>query len=166
MNINNFNCNYKDLTPTNLYKDNESRFDLFSNSNNAPLNNNNSNVNNSNVDKTGYRKISNHNSQYSNSVNTPMSITPKNNAANSVFSNNKEKLDSKTIIIENIFSGKDKRTTLMLRNIPLKYNINNLVEELNSMFIGKFDFVNMPINYDVSLNNIIINMIYYNTINN
>ena len=41
----------------------------------------------------------------------------------------------------------------MLRNIPLKYTINNLVEELNSMFLGKFDFVNMPINYDVRINN-------------
>lgn len=59
-------------------------------------------------------------------------------------------MDLKVIVIENILSGKDKRTTIMLRNIPLKYTISNLVDELNSSFIGKFDFVNMPINLEVS----------------
>lgn len=61
-------------------------------------------------------------------------------------------MDLKVIVIENILSGKDKRTTIMLRNIPLKYTISNLVDELNSSFIGKFDFVNMPINLEVSYN--------------
>lgn len=58
-------------------------------------------------------------------------------------------VDAKSIIIENIISGKDKRTTIMLRNIPLKYNIGNLTDELNISFAGKFDFINMPINLDV-----------------
>lgn len=65
--------------------------------------------------------------------------------------------DQKSIIVENILSGKDKRTTIMLRNIPLKYTISNLVDELNSQFAGKFDFVNMPINLDVRYNQVIIN---------
>ncbi len=62
--------------------------------------------------------------------------------------------DFKNIVVENIISGKDKRTTIMLRNIPLKYNINNLSEELNQAFAGKFDFINMPLNLDVSYINI------------
>lgn len=61
----------------------------------------------------------------------------------------KEAIDNKLIVIENIISGKDKRTTVMLRNIPLKYTIQNLIDELNINFGGKFDFVNMPTNSEV-----------------
>lgn len=68
----------------------------------------------------------------------------------SIMGFKKETLDNKLIIIENIISGKDKRTTVMLRNIPLKYTIQNLIDELNISFAGKFDFVNMPTNSDVS----------------
>jgi hypothetical protein len=57
----------------------------------------------------------------------------------------------KNIVVENIISGKDKRTTIMLRNIPLKYNITNLSDELNQSFAGKFDFINMPLNLEVSV---------------
>lgn len=64
---------------------------------------------------------------------------------------NKRSFESKTINVENIILCKDKRTTVMLRNIPLKYTISNLVDELNLQFIGKFDFVNMPTNNEVSL---------------
>jgi len=39
----------------------------------------------------------------------------------------------------------------MIRNIPLKYNINNIADELNTTFAGKFDFINMPINMEVRL---------------
>lgn len=67
------------------------------------------------------------------------------------FNQNQIVVDNKTILMENIISGKDKRTTIMLRNIPLKYNLLNLVDELNINFAGKFDFVNMPINLDVIL---------------
>lgn len=59
-------------------------------------------------------------------------------------------LESKTIVIDSILSSKDKRTTVMLRNIPLKYTLTNLVDELNIYFLGKYDFVNMPTNSEVS----------------
>jgi hypothetical protein len=49
----------------------------------------------------------------------------------------------------NIISGKDKRTTIMLRNIPNKYTLQNLVDEINLLFLGKYDFVNLPIDYEV-----------------
>jgi len=65
---------------------------------------------------------------------------------------NTKKNESKSIVIESILSGKDKRTTIMLRNIPLKYTINNLVDELNMHFNGKYDFVNLPINQESKLN--------------
>lgn len=53
------------------------------------------------------------------------------------------------INLENIISGKDKRTTIMLRNIPNKYTLNNLVEEINQVYLGKIDYINLPIDYEV-----------------
>ncbi len=56
------------------------------------------------------------------------------------------------INLENIIIGKDKRTTLMLRNIPNKYTLQNLVDEINPSFIGKYDYINLPIDYERKLN--------------
>lgn len=75
--------------------------------------------------------------------------TPTGTQAATVIGFKKDTIDSKAIIIENIISGKDKRTTVMLRNIPLKYTIQNLIDELNISFAGKFDFINMPTNSEV-----------------
>jgi hypothetical protein len=63
----------------------------------------------------------------------------------------KEILDQK-INLENILIGKDKRTTVMIRNIPNKYTLQNIVDEIvnhNPSFGGKFDFINLPIDYEV-----------------
>lgn len=54
------------------------------------------------------------------------------------------------INLENIISGKDKRTTIMLRNIPNKYTLCNLVEEINQVYLGKIDYINLPIDYEVN----------------
>jgi hypothetical protein len=40
----------------------------------------------------------------------------------------------------------------MLRNIPNKYTLNNILEEINSSFWGKFDYINLPIDYERKLN--------------
>jgi hypothetical protein len=56
------------------------------------------------------------------------------------------------IVLESIIIQKDKRTTLMLRNIPNKYTLQNLVDEIvnhNPSFAGKFDYINLPIDYEV-----------------
>ena len=55
-------------------------------------------------------------------------------------------LDSpKNIInIENIMRNRDKRTTLIIRNIPNKYTISLLLKELNTNFENKFDIVYLP----------------------
>ena len=52
---------------------------------------------------------------------------------------------------ERIISGKDKRTTLMIRNIPNKYNINLLYEEINSYIEDKFDFLYLPTDSSVNM---------------
>lgn len=64
---------------------------------------------------------------------------------------NEEVVDYK-INLENIIIGKDKRTTLMLRNIPNKYTLQNLVDEINTSFFGKYDYINLPIDYERKLN--------------
>lgn len=66
-------------------------------------------------------------------------------------SNKEEVLDFK-VNLENLIIGKDKRTTLMLRNIPNKYTLQNLVDEImnsSPSFAGKFDYINLPIDYEV-----------------
>jgi hypothetical protein len=60
-------------------------------------------------------------------------------------------IDNK-INLENIVIGKDKRTILMIRNVPNKYTLVNLVDELNVNFMGKFDYVNLPVDYERKLN--------------
>ena len=70
-------------------------------------------------------------------------------------SNNKNKAKGKEkqkIDIIDIISGKDKRTTLMLRNIPNKYKLNDLVKEIDASFWGKYDYINLPIDYERKLN--------------
>jgi hypothetical protein len=51
------------------------------------------------------------------------------------------------INIENILKRKDKRTTIMIRHIPNKYNISTLLEEINIEFKNKYDLFYLPIDY-------------------
>ena len=49
--------------------------------------------------------------------------------------------------LDHIVSGKDTRTTVMIRNIPIKYTDEILIEELEE-FKGKFDCLYMPFDYE------------------
>ena len=53
------------------------------------------------------------------------------------------------IVIENIIHGIDKRTTVMIRHIPNKYGTQTLMEELNTVCKGKYDFFYLPMDYEV-----------------
>ena len=58
---------------------------------------------------------------------------------------------SKNIInIEKIIQYKDTRTTLIIRNIPNKYDISLLIKELNKTFENKFDVIYLP--FDIQRN--------------
>lgn len=79
----------------------------------------------------------NYNYQTINNINPqPQAVNPQNNK----------------IKLVNIIIGSDKRTTLMLRNIPNKYTLNNIVDEIGSAFWGKYDCINLPIDYETKLN--------------
>jgi hypothetical protein len=49
--------------------------------------------------------------------------------------------------LDNILKSRDKRTTLIIRNIPNKYTISLLLDELNKNFENKFDIVYLPQDY-------------------
>ena len=48
------------------------------------------------------------------------------------------------IHVENILQGKDKRTTVIMRNIPMSYSISKLLRDLNKKFYHKYDVVYLP----------------------
>ena len=93
----------------------------------------------------------NNNMNINNNMNMSNNKNIKNNNLNHNKTNDKEKQKQKIDIIE-IISGKDKRTTLMLRNIPNKYKLNDLVKEIDKSFWGKYDYINLPIDYERKLN--------------
>ena len=104
-------------------------------------------MNNININNTNYTSNINYQNKtniiFPNNTNIykyPPLITFKN-----IKKNNKIKIDD-------IIIGNEKRTTLMLRNIPNKYTLNNILEEINSSFWGKFDYINLPIDYERKLN--------------
>lgn len=97
-------------------------------------------------------KIKNSTNNTNNIINiesTNKSFKLKNTTMNETKTNIKEEYTDFKVNLENIISGKDKRTTIMLRNIPNKYTLQNLVDEINSLFLGRYDYINLPIDYEV-----------------
>ena len=53
------------------------------------------------------------------------------------------------IRLENINSGKDRRTTVMIKNIPNKYSQQMLLQAIDHKFSGTYDFLYLPIDFKV-----------------
>ena len=96
---------------------------------------------------------------YTNNFNTnENSFKPKQLFSKNLGSNKKNKYNKfntfsfgshtkKEIInLEDVALGKEKRTTIMVRNIPIKYDIPKLEKELKP-FIGKYDCIYTPYDY-------------------
>ena len=77
------------------------------------------------------------------SLNTSAFYKNKNN----LFSSNSEQKEKQIIKLEDIARGIEKRTTIMIRNIPIKYN-NEVLEKELEYFIGKYDCLYMPFDYE------------------
>ena len=119
----------------------------------------NNKENASNINKASTNNTTNNNNS-SNSTNICPIIEQNNNK---VKMNNKNFLINKNINILNnkgsikgekqvlnlddIVTGKDTRTTVMIRNIPIKYTDEKLIEALNE-FNGKYDCLYMPFDYE------------------
>ena len=71
------------------------------------------------------------------------------NKSANIINNNKGNLkgEKQILNLDDIVTGKDTRTTLMIRNIPIKYTDEILIEEINE-FNGKYDCLYMPYDYE------------------
>ena len=66
---------------------------------------------------------------------------------NKMNNNNLKQTSERQIInLENVALGKENRTTIMMRNIPIKYDTTVLLEELKP-FEGKFNCIYIPYDY-------------------
>ena len=83
---------------------------------------------------------------YGNSNNNK-NIRNKETNKNNISENEKNKIDILNIILQ-----KDKRTTLMIKNIPNKYTINLFLDEINIDFKDKYDIFYLPIDYENKCN--------------
>ena len=105
---------------------------------NISYNNNNPNkfqnfINNNNINKN----INNKTNQNLNLITKNQNQTKKQN----------QKEEKNIIDIQNIILQKDKRTTIMIKNIPNKYTISTFLEEINIDFKNKYDIFYLPIDY-------------------
>ena len=134
------------------------------NSSNLPeLNNNNntSNINNNlsekkiknnilNLDEQN-NSINNINTNFNNMIYNKMKINYKNLVTNKNMNNLANKTSSKgekqILNLDDIVNGKDTRTTVMIRNIPIKYT-DEILNETFKEFHGKYDCLYMPYDYE------------------
>jgi len=75
------------------------------------------------------------------------SSTPSSSSSLSSSSNSSGAANSFTLDIDKINDGTDTRTTVMVRNIPNKYNQQMLLEEVNVRHQGTYDFFYLPIDF-------------------
>ncbi|OQS01290.1 hypothetical protein ACHHYP_01356 [Achlya hypogyna] len=55
--------------------------------------------------------------------------------------------DEFSLGLDRVYAGTDKRTTLMVRNIPNKYTQSMLLAEINERHMGQYDFFYLPIDF-------------------
>ena len=169
-NILNYNLNNNPMNQMNNFQINQNpniNFQMINNNMNNNMNNNiNNNMNNNiNLPNQNPNNLINNPSLYNINIinynnnmidNNIFTKEKKNNSALLSYPIISERgvpglynLDSpKNIInIENILRNRDKRTTLIIRNIPNKYTIALLLKELNINFENKFDIVYLPQDY-------------------
>jgi hypothetical protein len=86
----------------------------------------------------------------SNNINKEIKISPKNKEnMNKRNSKLEKKPTSKEIMIIDILTLKDMRTTVMIRHIPNKYTLDDLVYEIDELFYGKYTYINLPLDFSV-----------------
>jgi len=108
-------------------------------------NTNNNIILNKKTDSFSYRTIHNSNN---NNQNNSYNILYYENYSGIVKRNTPDEERKKYIInSENIINGLDKRTTLMIKNIPTHVTQVKFVEKLNKNFNGDFNFLYLPIDF-------------------
>ena len=123
---------------------------------------NNNNISNKNNNTNNMTLYSNVNNNFiiqniflpnNNNINIVQSNINKNtqilNKKKQKSKKNKANLDSPKLMIhlDNVLKLKDKRTTLIIRNIPNKYTIQLFQNEINVHFFGKYDILYLPLDF-------------------
>ena len=106
-------------------------------------------VKNNNTSNEANNSLNNNNNNY-NFTNNKMNSNFNNKNINNNYSNmnNKgQKGEKQFLNLDDIANGKDLRTTIMIRNIPIKYTDEKLNEEFKE-FHGKYDCLYMPYDYE------------------
>ena len=108
---------------------------------------NNPNINDTKTKKNTNNETKNNSNNNSLSNNNICPIIEQNN--NKTKINNKPNLkgEKQILNLDDIVTGKDIRTTVMIRNIPIKYTDDILIEALKE-FNGKYDCLYMPFDYE------------------
>jgi len=82
------------------------------------------------------------------SINIPQSTSKFNSVQQNPLNNSNE------INFERVISGEEKRTTLMIKNIPNKYNVPLLFEEIKLYYDGVFDYLYIPYDFNKEISNL------------
>ena len=129
----------------------EKKLNIDNNKSTLATNNNNQKQKlNSIVNTNNYNNnISNKNCNNINKINNNSNINNNNiNSSNLIQNNNNLYKGGKQVLnLDDIVTGKDTRTTVMIRNIPIKYTDEILIETLKE-FSGKYDCLYMPYDFD------------------
>ena len=138
------NSNSKEKKTKNKSQNINSNQNLNTNNNINNINNfrNNNNTNNS----TNYKNNPNYKPNDNNHSSNPISINlSSTNTSSNITQGNK--CEKNLLNLDDIVTGKDTRTTVMIRNIPIKYTDSILIKDLEE-FKGKYDCLYMPYDYE------------------
>jgi len=117
--------------------------------NKSTNNNSNQKTENSNNNMNNSRNNTNNNTNYKNNNNNHKNSDSHNSNGNNnnIVNTQCNKGEKNLLNLDDIISGKDTRTTVMIRNIPIKYTDNILINALEE-FKGKYDCLYMPYDYE------------------
>ena len=150
---------YPQIQPVNTQIQKSSTDKTNTSSNFLPEINHKENSKTINQEKKNSKNINNTTINNSNNINVCPIIGKGNNEIkinNKSFINNKSnnncnkgnlKGEKQILNLDDIVTGKDTRTTVMIRNIPIKYTDQILTNALNE-FNGKYDCLYMPYDYE------------------
>ena len=136
---NNTNSNLTNNTNENKSKKNSSSEEKNKNQLSNLLNSSN---NNNSKTNNGFRKNDNNNNNNNGYNASSNSVQNLNNTAS-----NNNKGEKNLLNLDDIVTGRDTRTTVMIRNIPIKCTEDILIEALEE-FKGKYDCLYMPYDYE------------------
>ena len=135
-NFNTLNCQEKKVTPSDMFKCNYNP--IF--------------INKQNLNQTYNLIPKDQNMNYSFNIYDKNLINEnKTQKTLKTIKKNKKKLNLDSprnyIHLDNVIKLKDKRTTLIIRNIPNKYTMKLFTEEINQNFYGKYDVIYLPLDF-------------------